>query len=120
MDELKIHDLPSLRAATLVAAFAGWPDAAEVASGSVRYLARKLRARRFAEIDPEEFYVFTETRPTTLILAPGQRALEWPSNEFFAWRNPNGERDLVILQGREPNLNWHAYVDILIDLATRL
>src|SRR4051812_7198202 len=120
MDALKIQELPSLRSPILIAAFAGWPDAAEVASGSVRYLARKLRARRFAEIDPEEFYVFTETRPTTLILAPGQRALEWPANEFFSWRNPSGPRDIIILQGREPNLNWQAYIEILMDVATRL
>jgi proteasome assembly chaperone (PAC2) family protein len=120
MDALKIQELPALRSPILIAAFAGWPDAAEVASGSARYLARKLRARRFAEIDPEEFYVFTETRPTTLILAPGQRALEWPSNEFFSWRNPNGERDIVILQGREPNINWREYVDIVMGLAQRL
>src|SRR3712207_4956469 len=111
MDALKIHELPSLRSPTLIAAFAGWPDAGEVASGSARYLARKLRARRFAELDPEEFYVFTETRPTTIILAPGQRALEWPTNEFFAWRDPVGVRDLVILQGREPNVNWRGYID---------
>ena len=120
LDALKIQELPSLRNPILVAAFAGWPDAAEVASGTARYLARKLRARRFAEIDPEEFYVFTESRPNTLILAPGQRALEWPSNEFFAWQNPKGERDIVILQGREPNLNWREYVDIVINLSTRL
>ena len=120
LDALKIQELPSLRSPILVAAFAGWPDAAEVASGTARFLARKLRARRFAEIDPEEFYVFTESRPNTLILAPGQRALEWPANEFFSWHNPNGERDIVILQGREPNLNWREYVDIIIDLAGRL
>lgn len=120
MDALKIQELPSLRSPILIAAFAGWPDAAEVASGTARYLARKLRAQRFAEIDPEEFYVFTETRPNTIILAPGQRALEWPSNEFFSWRNPDGERDIVILQGREPNLNWREYVEIVMDLVTRL
>ncbi len=119
MDDLKIHDLPDLRGPTLIAAFAGWPDAGEVASGSVRYLARKLRAKRFAEIDPEEFYVFTETRPSTIILAPGQRAIEWPSNEFFAWRDPAGLRDLVMLQGREPNLNWRAYIDAVMELAKR-
>jgi proteasome assembly chaperone (PAC2) family protein len=119
MDDLKIHDLPELRRPTLLAAFAGWPDAGEVASGSVRYLARKLRAKRFAEIDPEAFYVFTETRPSTIILAPGQRALEWPSNEFFAWRDPAGRRDLVMLQGREPNLNWRAYTDAVLELTTR-
>ncbi len=120
MDALKIQELPSLRNPILIAAFAGWPDAAEVASGTARFLSRKLRARRFAEIDPEELYVFTETRPTTLILAPGQRALEWPSNEFFYWRNPSAERDVVILQGREPNLNWHVYVEMILDLSTRL
>jgi proteasome assembly chaperone (PAC2) family protein len=120
MDALKIQELPSLRNPILIAAFAGWPDAAEVASGTARFLSRKLRARRFAEIDPEEFYVFTETRPNTLILAPGQRALEWPANEFFSWRNPSGPRDLVIFQGREPNLNWHAYIEIVMDLVTRL
>ena len=120
MDALKIQELPSLRSPVLVASFAGWPDAAEVASGTARFLARKLRARRFAEIDPEEFYVFTESRPNTLILAPGQRALEWPSNEFFSWHNPGGERDIVILQGREPNLNWREYVDIILDLSGRL
>src|SRR5207237_3738968 len=37
-----------------------------------------------------------------------------------AWRNPSGERDLVILQGREPNLNWREYVDIVLGVATRL
>jgi proteasome assembly chaperone (PAC2) family protein len=120
MDALKIQELPSLRSPILIAAFAGWPDAAEVASGSARHLARKLRARRFAEIDPEEFYVFTETRPNTIILAPGQRALEWPTNEFFSWNNPDGEHDIVILQGREPNLNWREYVEIVLDLAKRL
>jgi proteasome assembly chaperone (PAC2) family protein len=120
MDALKIQELPSLRSPILIAAFAGWPDAAEVASGTARFLSRKLRARRFAEIDPEELYVFTETRPTTLILAPGQRALEWPSNEFFYWKNPAGEHDLIILQGREPNLNWREYVEMIMDLSTRL
>ena len=52
MDALKIQELPSLRSPILVAAFAGWPDAAEVASGTAHFLSRKLRARRFAEIDP--------------------------------------------------------------------
>ena len=119
MDELKIHELPELRSPTLIAAFAGWPDAGEVASGSARYLTRKLRGKRFAEIDPEEFYVFTDTRPTTVILAPGQRGLEWPTNEFFAWRDPSGVRDLIIFQGREPNLNWQGYVSALLDLGER-
>ena len=89
---------PRLHEPVMVAAFVGWPDAGEVASRALRHLIEHLPARKVAEIDPEEFYVFTETRPNTLILAPGQRALEWPANEFFSWRNPSGQRDIVILQ----------------------
>ena len=94
MDALKIQELPSLRSPILIAAFAGWPDAAEVASGSARYLARKLRARRFAEIDPEEFYVFTETRPDHPHPGAGSARARMAKQRVFSWRNPSGERDM--------------------------
>lgn len=116
MNVLSIHSMPELRNPTLVTAFEGWPDAGEVASGAVRYLIRSLGAIRFAEISPEEFYVFTETRPSTIQIRPGQRTLRWPSNDFYYWNSPSGERDLVLLLGREPNLRWGAYTSAILDL----
>src|SRR5919199_1176082 len=80
--------------------------AGEVASGALRYLVRNLGATRFAEIAPEEFYVFTEVRPHSIQVRPGQRALRWPSNDFYYWNNPAGGRDLLLFLGREPNLRW--------------
>src|SRR5215210_368821 len=99
IEHLVIDEEPELRSPTLIAAFAGWPDAGEVASGSMRYLLRKLRGRKFAAIEPEEFYDFTETRPHTKLVHPWQREITWPSNEFHYVRG-GSESDLVLFLGR--------------------
>jgi proteasome assembly chaperone (PAC2) family protein len=115
-----MNERPDLRGPALVAAFAGWPDAGEVASGSIRYLIRKLRPKKFASVDPDAFYVFTETRPNTTLNAAGQRSLEWPANDFYAWRDPSGVCDLVLFQAREPNINWRGYIDVVAGLIQEL
>lgn len=116
---LTIDEHPELREPTLVAAFAGWPDAGEVATGSMRYLLRKLRAQPFARIDPEEFYDFTDVRPHTTLVRPWVREITWPSNEFHYWQRPGGP-DLVLLLGREPSLRWRTYIATLFELIDRL
>ena len=116
VEHLIIDDEPELRDPTLIAAFAGWPDAGEVASGSMRYLLRKLRAKKFASIEPEIFYNFTDVRPQTTLVRPGQREIRWPSNEFHYWRGNDG-MDLVLFLGREPNLRWKTYVSTFLALA---
>lgn len=119
MDFLNIHSLPELRTPALITAFQGWPDAGEIASGALRYLVRNLGATRFAELAPEEFYVFTEVRPHSVQVRPGQRTLRWPANDFYYWNSTSGGRDLVLLLGREPNLRWNAYTGAVLDLAQR-
>jgi proteasome assembly chaperone (PAC2) family protein len=116
IEHLVIDDEPQLRGPTLIAAFAGWPDAGEVASGSMRYLLRKLRAKKFAAIDPEIFYAFTEVRPHTTLVGPYQREIRWPSNEFHYWRGAD-DLDLLLFLGREPNLRWKTYVGTFLALA---
>jgi proteasome assembly chaperone (PAC2) family protein len=116
---LTVDELPELRSPTMVVAFAGWPDAGEVASGSMRYLLRKLRARKFASIDPEEFYDFTETRPTTKLRTPWQRDVRWPRNEFHYYVRRGEGCDFVLFLGREPNLRWRTYIDVVLGLAER-
>ena len=68
MDGLIIHETPQPKLPTMIVAFAGWPDAAESATRAARYLVRKLPAKKFAEIDPEDFYEFTTVRPQTGLL----------------------------------------------------
>ena len=63
MSYFKLLEKPDVPIEYLVMSFAGWPDAGESATASIKYLMRRLGATKFAEIDPEEFYDFSQERP---------------------------------------------------------
>ena len=49
---IEIEDVPELRAPVLIAAFEGWNDAAEAASGVVNHLGIAWESTPIAAIDP--------------------------------------------------------------------
>lgn len=98
----------------LIAAWSGWNDAGESATGAIRFMLRRWRAKAVAHIDPEHFYDFTQARPTVR-LQDGERVLEWPQNEFSPRKREGDARDLVLLLGIEPHLSWHAYADTILE-----
>jgi len=108
-----------LRAPAMVCAFQGWNDAGDAASSAVSFLASALSARRFARVDPEEFFDFQSNRPCIRLRA-GAREITWPGVEVFEARAPKAPRDLVIVQGVEPSLRWRAFCSQMIDLAEAL
>ncbi len=71
-----------LRAPALVCAFTGWNDAADAASAAVRFVGASLGARRFAQIDPEEFLDFQAARPQIRLTEGRTRLITLPSNVF--------------------------------------
>ena len=111
---------PALRRPVLLAAFQGWNDAGEAASGAVEVLAAETAAEGFAEIDPEEFFDFQATRPFVRNAGESDRRIEWPGNLFSWARVPGTDRDLVILQGTEPNLRWRTFTAAVAHLAQDL
>ena len=115
---LRIRETPELRTPAFITAFAGWNDAAEVASQAVRFLARQWDAPRLADVDPEEFFVFTEQRPVVHLDEAAQRKIDWPANELYYRRAPAGGRDCILLVGTEPNLRWRTFVDLVLDYVT--
>ncbi|MBI2940372.1 MAG: PAC2 family protein [Chloroflexi bacterium] len=117
MRHVRATEMPSLHDALLVAAFAGWNDASEVATSAVQFLIREWDARRFAEIDPEEFYVFTERRPTVRLGPGARRRIEWPANELYYQTAVGADRDAVLLVGVEPHLRWKTFVESILDVA---
>jgi proteasome assembly chaperone (PAC2) family protein len=121
VDALKwLGDPPTLRSPVLVAAFAGWNDAASAATTALEAVAGSLEAEQVAELDPEDFYDFQVTRPT-IRLAEGQaREVDWPTNRIFAAVHPGAERDLVLVSGIEPNLRWRTFAGAVLDVAERL
>jgi len=77
---------PPANLTTLVMAFGGWIDAGQAATGALRHLVRDLSAARLAWIDPEQFFVLTQERPEVRLKADGERTIQWPRSEFFAWQ----------------------------------
>ena len=120
MDYLVEYERPSLKEPYLLAAFAGWPDAGEVATGALRYLVTNLRATRFAQVDAQEFFVFTFERPTSSVVEPSKRIITWPSVDFYYWKDPDNNHDLVMLLGIEPNLKWRTFTQTVAALMTEL
>jgi len=113
-------DPPTLRSPILVAAFAGWNDAASAATTALDSVADALEAERIAELDPEDFYDFQVTRPTIRLTDGETREVDWPLNSFFAARAPTADRDLVLLAGIEPNMRWRTFAGAVLEAAERL
>ena len=116
MSHLAIERRPDLHDPIAVVAFTGWNDAASAATEAARFLIRRLGARQFATIDAEPFYDFRETRPLVQLGLGGERVLNWPRNEFFYARNPNGPHDIVIGVGSEPSLRWRTFTEAHAEL----
>ena len=104
----------------LVAAFEGWNDAADAASGAAHYLAEALEAEPVATIDPEEFYDFTEVRPHIRIVDGLTREIRWPEPGVTAAVLDHADRDGVFVQGAEPQLRWRAFAATVAGVASSL
>jgi proteasome assembly chaperone (PAC2) family protein len=113
-------DPPPLRSPILVAAFAGWNDAASAATTALEAVAVSLDAEPIAELDPEEFYDFQVTRPTIRLTDGQTREVDWPENAVLAASAPSAARDLVLISGIEPNTRWRTFAEAVLEVAERL
>ena len=117
MSHLIVHETPSVAHDHMIIAFAGWADAAEAATTAIKYLTRKLKAKKIAELDPEEFYDFSQTRPYTSRTKDGRRRMHWPANEFFSWAPEGSDKGILFYLGVEPNLRWRTFSQEITSLA---
>ncbi len=120
MDYVRWHDRPKLKRPVLVAAFEGWNDAADAATTAAKFLRDQWAARQFAEIDPEEFYDFSATRPHVQLADGVTREIVWPANDFYAASLPGSDHDIVVLLGVEPGLKWRTFCTQIVDVGRAL
>ncbi|MDP9452318.1 MAG: PAC2 family protein [Actinomycetota bacterium] len=106
---------PRLDRPVVIAAFEGWNDAGDAASLAARWLAERWAPEPLADIDPEEFFDFTTTRPRVRRSDEGERSIDWPSNTF-TWGRGAGT-DVVVLVGTEPQLRWRTFCQQVLELA---
>ena len=110
---------PEVTQPIVVAAFEGWNDAGDAATSAIAHLASVWNAVPFADLDPEDFYDFTQTRPHVRIVDDDRRELDWPENTFSLARPP-GAPDVVLVSGIEPQLRWRTFCDQITEVANAM
>ena len=119
LDQFTILETPKGKISHLLMAFRGWPDANEAATWAIKCLLKKLPSRKMAEMDPEEFFDFSQVRPLIRLNSQGVRYLQWPSNELFYHSSSNSSRSFMVFLGTEPSLKWRTYCDSVLDQAMK-
>ena len=99
-----------------IAAFEGWNDAAEAASGVVNHLGIAWESTPIAAIDPDDFYDFQVNRPVIEVVEGKTERLVWPTTRLSLARSASTglSRDVVLVHGVEPNMRWRGFTDELI------
>ena len=117
---IEFDDLPELVDPVLVAAFEGWNDAGDSASGTISHLCDVWDAQPLADLDSEEYYDYQVNRPHISTDDSGVRQLTWPSTRLYVARIPLAPRDIILVQGIEPNMKWQQFVREILSLAAEL
>ena len=107
----------ALRNPIMIAAFEGWNDAGESATGAISHLLTVWTHHQLALTDPEEYYDFQVNRPTIRVDAKVVREIIWPNTIVYAVSTPHLKNDFLIVKGIEPSMRWRRFADELLDLA---
>src|SRR6185437_9849178 len=102
LDGLGKLDLPAKPTSpALIAAFEGWNDAGEAASGVVNHLGIAWQATPIGAVDPEEFYDFQVTRPVLEVADGRTDRLVWPTTRLSLAQPEGLGRDLILVHFTE-------------------
>lgn len=109
------HNLPNhLDSPVLIAALKGWVDAAGVGSATAEHLV--VGSPIVAEFDGDQLFDYRSSRPVVDFVDGHLRSLEWP-DLVVHHRRVDG-RDLLVLAGTEPDLQWRAFASAVSGFAS--
>lgn len=117
MNSIILRDNPSLIRPILICAFGGWGDTGRAPTLAVQHLISTWNASKFGDVESDELYDLTSSRPWVSLDADEQRRITWPSVSFFAHHDPNGEIDAILALGPEPSYHWRAFCAEMVELA---
>jgi predicted ATP-grasp superfamily ATP-dependent carboligase len=111
---IELDGIGKLTSPVIVAAFEGWNDAGEAASGVINHLSLAWQATPVGAIDPEDYYDFQVTRPVTEVAEGRTERLIWPTTRLLAAKQEASDRDLLLVHGIEPNMRWRGFCSELV------
>ena len=104
----------------MVVAFEGWNDAGEAASLAVDHLSSQWKARHLCALTPDDYYDFQVARPQLSVVDGAIEEIEWPTTRVRLASPPGAGRDVVLVDGPEPNVRWRSYAADLLAIAREL
>jgi proteasome assembly chaperone (PAC2) family protein len=107
----------ALRNPVMIAAFEGWNDAGESATGAITHLLTVWSHQELASLDPEDYFDFQVNRPTIKVDEKIVREIIWPNTIVYAVSTPHLSHDFLVVKGIEPSMRWRRFADELLDLA---
>jgi predicted ATP-grasp superfamily ATP-dependent carboligase len=111
---IELDGIGKLTSPVVIAAFEGWNDAGEAASGVINHLNLAWQAAPAGAIDPEDYYDFQVTRPVTEVAEGRTERLIWPTTRLLVARQDAAGRDVILVHGIEPNMRWRAFCAELV------
>ncbi len=109
---INLYKQPELRNPILIMA---WPDTGHVGLRVVDYLKNKLGAERFGRIEPYDFSLV----PWISVKEGLIERLELMKNEFYYWKDPKTEKDLIMFRSEQPTIKPYEYVGLVLDVASQ-
>ncbi|MGW4490292.1 PAC2 family protein [Amycolatopsis sp. NPDC004368] len=106
---------PESKRPLMVLAFEGWNDAGDAASRAIEHLQLNWDATPLAELEPDDYYDFQVSRPTINMVDGVTRQVDWPTTRLSICRPEGLDRDVVLVQGPEPNMRWRAFCAELLE-----
>ena len=107
----------SLRNPIMIAAFEGWNDAGESATGAINHLLASWTHHKLGMTDPEDYYDFQVNRPSIKVDERVVREIIWPNTVLFEVSTPHLDNDFLIVKGIEPSMKWRTFATELLDIA---
>jgi proteasome assembly chaperone (PAC2) family protein len=117
---MELERCPELVDPVMIAAFEGWNDAGDAASGALEHLELAWDAKPIASIDSDDYYDFQVNRPMVSLIDGVTRRVTWPTTRISWCRPPAAGFDVVLLRGIEPNMRWRAFCEEILEVIRTL
>ena len=112
----KLEPIADLVAPALIVALQGWVNAGNVGTEASDHIAAD--GDLVATFDPDALFDYRSNRPIVDFVDGRLLEVDWP--QLSMRRARHGPRDILLLNGNEPDWQWQALGRAVADLATRL
>lgn len=116
MQDIELEYIPRMNNGLFIACFEGWGNALDISMGMAHFLIKQLGAEYLGKLTTDPFYIMKERRPVIEIVEGNLRMLSPPACELYMVDKQRAGRDIIVLKGEEPDIQWFRFADSILSL----